>query len=257
VLVRDAHVLITGASRGIGEALARECAAQGARVTVVARSEAPLRAVASDIGALAVPLDLADPDAVDGLIARVEHDRGPVDLLISNAAIAHVAEFIRAPREDIAQHVNINLLAPMLLCHQVLPLMLERGHGGIITISSLSSEISVRNLSSYTATKAGVTSFMLNLQRELRRAPIRTLLVILGEVETQMVEQGRTDPVLEAIADRLGRLGSMSSERVARDTLRAYEAGRSNLVLPRAAWPLFALRQLPNRLSDLAMRGIA
>jgi short-subunit dehydrogenase len=248
--------VVTGASRGIGAALAREFADRGARLTLLARSEGDVKAVAAEVDGAPLPVDLSAPAELHGLVDRIEELSGPVDLLVHNAALGEVAEFRLQAPGSVAAHVNTNLLAPMEVCHQYLPRALARGAGGIVTISSLSSEISIRNMASYVGTKAGLTSFTLTLQRELRATPVRTLLVILGEERTQMVETGRNDQVLAAIADRIGSMGSMEPEFVARNVVTAVERDKRTLVLPRAAWPLFGLRQLPNRLFDLAIRGI-
>lgn len=254
--LRGRHVVVTGASRGVGAALAREFARHQAQVTLVARSRPGVEQLAAEIDGHPFPADLAQTGELDGLVKRIEHSVGPIDLLVNNAALGQVAEFLEQPPHSVTEHVNTNLLAPMQLCKLVLPGMVERGRGGVVTISSLSSEISIRNMSSYAATKAGLTAFGLNLQRELRRTPIRTLLVLLGEVRTDMVTEGRNDPVLAAIADRIGSLGSMTPERVARDVVAAVQRGRRTLVLPPPARAMFELRQLPNRAFDLVTRSI-
>jgi uncharacterized protein len=256
VNLRDQHAVVTGASRGVGAALAREFAAEGARVTLLARSQAAIDELAREIGGHAISADLAEPGELPATVKQIEHQGGPIDVLVNNAALGHVAEFINQSPESVTAHVHTNLLAPMQLCKVVLPGMLDRGHGSLVTISSLSSEISIRNMSSYVATKAGLTAFTLNLQRELRRAPIHTMLVVLGEVDTDMVAEGRNDPVLATIADRIGSMGSMTPEHVAHKVVIGYRSGRSTLVLPPTARPLFELRQLPNRIFDVVTRNI-
>ena len=137
VALAGAHAVVTGASRSIGAALARELAGRGARVTVVARSEAPLKAVAAEIGGTAVVADLADPDAVTGLIARIESEAGPVDVLVNNAAMAVIDRFVDQSAEGITASYALNVVAPMELCRQVLPGMLARSRGAVVSISSL------------------------------------------------------------------------------------------------------------------------
>src|SRR4051812_17274202 len=91
------RVLITGASRGIGEAMAIAFAGAGARVALVARSEGPLKELASRLGGTAYPADLCDPDTVDGLVDRVEADGGPIDVLVNNAGVDVAGDFVTTP----------------------------------------------------------------------------------------------------------------------------------------------------------------
>jgi len=133
----ERRVLVTGASRGIGEAIARRAAAAGARLALVARSEGPLKELAAQLGGTAFPTDLADADAVSGLIGRVEADGGPIDVLVNNAGIDLSGHFLSNSPADLEQIYRVNLLTPVHLCHQVLPGMLQRGRGHIVNVSSL------------------------------------------------------------------------------------------------------------------------
>src|SRR3954451_922860 len=132
------RVLITGASRGIGEALARRFATAGARVALVARSEEPLERLAGDTGGAAFPADLNDPAAVRALIGRVEADGGPVDVLVNNAGIDLAGWLPGTDPVDLERLYQVNLVAPAVLCRQVIPGMLQRGRGHIVNVSSLS-----------------------------------------------------------------------------------------------------------------------
>src|SRR5437763_13279696 len=95
------RVLITGASRGIGESIARCCSAAGASLALVARSEGPLKRLADELGGTCTVADLGDPDGVDGLIARVEDDGGPIDVLVNNAGVDHVGDFVATSRLEL------------------------------------------------------------------------------------------------------------------------------------------------------------
>src|SRR5258708_26249773 len=121
------RVLITGASRGIGEATARAAAAAGAKVALAARSEAALKELAAEVAGTAHPTDLSDPEAVAGLVAEVESDGVPVDVLINNAGVDMGGAFIDTSPEDLEQLYRVNLLTPVQLCRKVLPGMLARG----------------------------------------------------------------------------------------------------------------------------------
>ena len=124
------RALITGASRGIGDALARAFAAKGAHVVLVARSAAAIERLAADLGGSAHPTDLADRQAVSTLIDRVEEQGGPVDVLVNNAGVAPMGGAIQNWRaDDLEQIYRVNLIAPAELCRRVLPGMLRRGIG--------------------------------------------------------------------------------------------------------------------------------
>src|SRR5438552_17574934 len=131
------RVMITGASRGIGEALAERFAAAGTRVALVARSEGPLKELAGRLGGTAHPADLADPEQVAGLVDRVEADGGPIDVLVNNAGIDTTGAFINTAPSDVEFLYRLNLVTPVELCRQLVPRMLDRGRGHIVNVSSL------------------------------------------------------------------------------------------------------------------------
>ncbi|HEV7864527.1 MAG TPA: SDR family NAD(P)-dependent oxidoreductase [Acidimicrobiia bacterium] len=255
-----AHVVVTGASRGIGAALAREMAARGATVTVVARSDVPLKALAADIGGQAVQADLAEAADLDGLVARIEAGAGPVDVLVNNAAVAVVNRLVDQSPDDIRQSFALNCVAPAELCRQVLPGMLARGRGRIVCVSSLSGLTAFPTLTTYGATKAGLTHFTAALQRELRRTPVRATIVQLGEVSgTELMEQARRSPTIAAVSARLNRvraLPTLTPEQVAAQIADAAAAGARHLVTPTRVTPVHLIRELPSRLNDGLLAGI-
>src|SRR6476620_1406226 len=116
--LRGKRVLITGASRGIGDALARRFAAVGAHVALVARSADAIEKLAADLGGTAHPADLADTAQVATLINRVEDEAGPIDVLVNNAGIDRADAFWEHSHDDVSRIVQINLTAPMELCRQ-------------------------------------------------------------------------------------------------------------------------------------------
>ena len=257
-----AHVVVTGGSKGVGAALAREFAARGASVTIVARSEAPLKELANAIGGQAVTADLADPAAIDGLIARIEAENGgrPVDVLVNNAALAVVNRLPDQSAGDIRQSFALNCVAPAELCRQALPGMLARGRGRLVSISSLASITAFPELTTYGATKAGLVHFTAALQRELRRTPVRATIVQLGEVAgTEMMEQARRSPTIAAVSDRLARvraLPTLTAPQVAGKIAAATEAGLRHLAVPKRVTPVHLIRELPSRLNDGLLVGI-
>ncbi len=150
------RVLVTGASRGIGEATARAFAAAGASVALVARDGERLAALADELGGTAHPADLVDPEVVAGLTAEVEATGAPVDVLVNNAGIDAVGAFGDADPDDIERIYRLNLVTPVLLCRQVLPGMLERGRGHLVNVSSLAGVAAYPGMATYASTKAAI-----------------------------------------------------------------------------------------------------
>jgi short-subunit dehydrogenase len=250
------HIVITGASRGIGASLARVVAERGARVTLLARNAERLLILATELKGHAVPVDLTSAENLDGLVEQIESAAGPIDALVNNAAYAVSGEFIQRTADEARMHILTNLLAPMELCRQVVPRMIERGSGNIMTISSVGGELSTRNTACYSASKAGLNQFTLNLHRELRHTPVTVGLAVLSAVDTDMLTEGRQDPVLAAVDRRLKLLGALNPDHVAIAIADALQGDRRLLVMPKGVAPLYHLRQIPNRVADLLMYKI-
>src|SRR3954449_4198084 len=187
--VSGRRVLITRASRGIGEALARRFATAGASVALVARSEEPLKRLASETGGVAFPADLNDPGAVRDLIERVEADGGPVDVLVNNAGIDLTGWLPATDPVELERLYQVNLVAPAVLCRQVIPGMLQRGRGHIVNLSSLAGVAAFPGLAAYSSSKAGLSHLTSGLRADLKGTPIGTTLVETGPVPTDMLSR--------------------------------------------------------------------
>jgi uncharacterized protein len=238
------RALVTGASRGIGEAMARELAARGASLALVARSEGPLKQLASELDGVAYPTDLADPDQVDGLIERIEAD-GPVDVLVNNAGLDEVGWFPKIEPDRLAAGLQVNLAAPMALCHQAIPRMLRRGGGHIVNVSSLAGTAVFPGLVAYSTTKAGLSHFTAGLRADLEGLPVGTTLVELGPVPTDMLDHAGSYRPTERSFRRFSRvqlLADVPKEKVAADVADAVERGRRHVRHPKRAivFPLAA-----------------
>lgn len=250
---RGAHVLITGGSKGIGAAMARELGRRGARLTLVARASDELEKVAVDVGAVALTADLSDLGNVEGLVARATEANGPIDVLINNAALGMSRHFGMLSADDVRQCMTTNLLAPMELSRQVLVGMLERDRGTIANISSVAGELAVPHLACYSASKAGLMTFSLDLQRDLKRTNIAVMVFVLGAVPgTQIYHESLQNEVIHAIAQRLEKVSKITPDRVARrvaDTI-ADEKRRAVVTIPGSSAPLIWCRHIPVRLAD-------
>jgi short-subunit dehydrogenase len=259
VQLSGSHVLVTGASRGIGEQIARQAATRGATVTLVARSEQALTRLARELGGHALPADLSDPAQVAGLVDRAERQAGaPVDVLVNNASAEAAGSFLECSAEEWASTLALNLHAPVELTRQVLPHMVARGHGHVLNISSGYSTVNTPGLTPYCTTKAGLSHFTSGIAIELRGTSVGTTLVEPGPVDTSMWE--RLQPTLAA--DSLHRLlrlqltAKVQPEDVAKAALDKVEAGGGHVVLPARMTPFLALGWLPKRATELALTGV-
>ena len=255
-----AHVLVTGASRGIGALIARRAAARGACLTVVARGEGPLRALAAEVGGQALVVDLADPAQREGLLERAEQAAGrPVDVLVNAAGVDRVGSLLQASEQDLASLFQVNLLAPTELCRQVLPGMVARGQGHVINVSSGFSTVVAAGMTPYCSSKAGLSHFTGALRQELTGTGVGTTLVELGPVKTVMyadlLEDRLTGPALTRLL-RLHIAAEVDPHDVAREVCEAVERRRRHVVLPRRMTPVVALTWLPRAAADLLLLGL-
>jgi short-subunit dehydrogenase len=159
VELSGARVVITGASRGIGEALAVGFAGAGATVALVARNAAVIDALAATLGGSSHPADLGDPIAVSSLIDRIEEEAGPIDVLVNNAGAQISGDFTTASAEDLRRAIEVNYLAPAELVRQAVPRMLNRGGGHIVNVTSFAATVPMPGLVAYSASKAALGQF--------------------------------------------------------------------------------------------------
>ncbi len=253
------RVLITGASRGIGESIARRCVAAGARVALVARSAGPLERLADELNGTWNVTDLGHRDEVSGLIARVEQDGGPIDVLVNNAGIDQVGDFVGMASGDLEEIYRVNLLSPVELCRQVLPGMVDRGLGHIVNISSLSGAAAFPGLVAYSSTKAGLTHFTAGLRADLKGRPVGTTTVELGPIPTDMLSNVDLCRPTAASFQRFYRLQilvDIPRETVANAVVEAISNNRRHVRLPKRAAVNAMLAEAPRRFVELMLAGV-
>ena len=179
--------LVTGASRGIGRAVAASLAGAGARVALVARSAGPLADAARAIGddATAFQADLGVPSEVTQLAATLEAHYGRVvDIVVSNAGLFHVAPAHELTAEQFAATVQVNLVAPFLLVRALLPAMRARADGHLVTIGSIADRSIYPENAAYAAAKHGARALHEVVRAELAGTGVRASLVSPGPVDT-------------------------------------------------------------------------
>ena len=191
-------VAITGAARGIGAAAARAFVAKGARVALISRDEARLKAQAAELGraALAVPCDVADAASLKAALTQAEEAMGPLEVLINNAGvidpIAHIAD---ADPKAFARAVAVNLNGVFNGMHAALPGMIERGRGTILTIGSGAAHNPQEGWAAYCSSKAGAFMLTRAAHLEAGAAGVRVISLSPGTVATDMQAAIRTSGV--------------------------------------------------------------
>ena len=180
-------VLVTGASYGIGEALARLAAAEGHALVLVARSADKLQALAQDLGARhgvpikVLPADLGQPGAAAALAAELKRRRITVDVLVNNAGVLENGPFVKAAPERHQALIDLNIGALTGLLSELLPGMVRRGRGRVLNVASIAAFQPVPTLATYAATKAYVLSLTESLSEE-RATPKWLLRKVSGAI---------------------------------------------------------------------------
>lgn len=207
--LHDKVVIVTGAGSGIGKAAAAGFAARGAKVVLVGRRPDVLDQVATQLRAdggsvWTQAADITVKQEVDTLVSQVNRDVGAVDILVNNAGSASNTLNARWIAEEEWQQVqDVNLKAVFLLTQAVLPEMLKRKSGAIITVSSLAAlRPNLLGGAAYGAAKAGVRNFMTYLHNTFRNDGIRSTCILPGEVNTPIMDN-RANPPLQSIRDNM------------------------------------------------------
>jgi short-subunit dehydrogenase len=217
--------LITGASRGLGAALAQVFAARGMALALVARDALALQALGTTLhqrhgtSVTVIEADLADARATQDAAQRALAALGSVDVLVNNAGVGGYKPLAEWSAEDIVRCNALNLTAPMLLAQALVPLMAARGHGYVINIASDLARRYLANMAPYVATKFGLLGFSGSLQREVKAQRVKITTVMPGIIDTACggAAEGRRDANRcsatppRAAATRPGRCGRPNS----------------------------------------------
>ncbi|HEX6498640.1 MAG TPA: SDR family NAD(P)-dependent oxidoreductase [Micromonosporaceae bacterium] len=234
--VAGSVALVTGASSGIGRAVATRLARDGATVLAAGRDKDRLARLATDTGAVPVPVDLSSPHAPTDLAERALAVAGRVDIVVNNAGTGWAGPVTAMSAADVDTLLAVNLRAPLQLTRALLPDLGRPGH--LVFVGSIAGGLGVRDEAVYAAVKAGLHVFAESLRLELARDRVGVSLVVPGVVDTAFfARRGRP-------YDR-ARPRPMPAERVASALVDAIRAGRDEVYLPR--WLRLAV----------AVRGVA
>lgn len=244
--------LVTGASGGLGTHIARGLAREGMNIVVSGRREDALAGVVGELSELgvkarAVPADLSDLSQIDPLIGQSEAALGPIDLLVNNAGVEITSAFTSYTSEELTSTIDVNLTAPLLLTHRLVPGMLSRERGHVVFISSAAGKVGPAYQEPYAATKAGLIGLTQSLRAEYLNAPVGFSVVCPGFIAgdgmyQRMVEEGFS-------SNRL--LGETSTEKVTERVIDAIHRDRPEVIETGAPLrPALAIAQLAPRLVE-------
>lgn len=222
------RALVTGGAHGIGEAIARRMAAEGAAVTILDRALDAARAVADEIDGTAIGVDIADVDAAQAAVRQA----GPTEILVNNAGFDDPGWFTDTTPERWRSVVDVNLHGMFACTQAVLPAMQAARYGRIVNIGSEAGRIGSSGNAVYAATKGGIVSFTKSIARENARFAVTANTIAVGPIETPLMDQVRAQGELgqKMVAAMkagtlLGRLGEPHEIAAAAAFLASEQAG--------------------------------
>lgn len=248
------RALVTGASRGIGRALAEALARRGASVGLMARSEEELEQLAARLPGThhVLVADAGDREAVEAAVRRFVEAAGGLELVVANAGVADYGPFRDMTVEAVERMTRINWLGTVYLAHAVLPRMLERSEGHIVIVSSGAGHRSFPQAAAYGATKAAQRMFGEALRHELGGTGISLTMVYPGEIATDLhAHDKETMP-----AWYRGGEQAVAPERLAERVVEGVEHDARGVYYPRLVRVLGAAHGVAPRASDAMLRRL-
>ena len=223
-------VLVTGGSSGIGAALARAFAERGATVGICARREGRLLEVLDDCRKFSPDsrmwvVDLAELGGVQAFAEQADDELGGIDVLVNNAGIPKRRRVSALGVDDVDAVMAINYLSPVRMTLALLPRMLERGGGRIVTVSSVAARLSPPGEAAYCASKAALSAFFESLAVELWDDPVDIHMVYPGVIDTELFHLPGNDPTLADVE-------ALPPEALAAAVMDQLDAGRFEIWLP-------------------------
>lgn len=230
------HIVVTGASSGIGEAVARELARPGTRLTLVARRRARLEALATELTSLGAEVrvvehDLSKPAEATAWLPATLAAFGPVDVLINNAGVQIVGSTAETDNDAADALLATNLLSPLRLTRALLPSMLARGAGTVVDVASVAALAPTPGMTWYNASKAGLAAASESLRGELRGTGVHVVTVYPGIIDTAMSDAAieRAEPSRMLALQPHGK-----ADELARRIHRAITKRTDRVIFPRS-----------------------
>lgn len=259
--LRGKTILLTGGSRGLGLAIARQLILQGARVAICARDAAELERAQAELSqqgeVLALPCDVTDRQQVNQMVETVRDRFGRIDVLINNAGTAQVGPFDVMAIEDFDESIRLHYWAPLYTTLAVLPGMRQRGQGRIVNISSIGGKVSVPHMLPYSASKFALVGLSEGMRIELALDDITVTTVCPGLIRTgsqaNVFFKGQQEKEFNWFTtSMLLPFASMSAERAAQQTIAALKRGAPEVILGLSAQIMAKLHGLfPGPTTDL------
>lgn len=213
-------IVITGASSGFGELIARRCVAAGARVALAARTKTKLEHLAETLGgstrAIAIAADVSNPEDVTRLAHTTLDHFGHVDVLVNNAGFGVFDRLAEARMEDIRAMMEVNFFGALACTQAFLPHMIARRSGHIVMMASIAGLVAAPNMGGYTATKHALVGLSRTLMLELEGTGVHCAMICPGVAETGFQHRAGAEKY-----PRIARLSTCTAEQVADATLRA------------------------------------
>jgi short-subunit dehydrogenase len=249
VKLSGAVVVVTGASRGIGAEVARQAAAKGARLGLLARNELELKELAAELPSesLVVPVDVTKKADLVKALRRVGKELGPIDVLVNNAGIGAYGPFVDGGADQLDQLWPINVAAVAHAMAEVLPGMQERGRGVIVNMTSIAGRIGAPGEAAYCASKFAVVGLTETVRAEVYDSGVKLCLVNPGPVLTDF-GAARGHPYDRDFPK------PVSAAHVAKRTIRSIERGTPEIFIPRWLRPSLIVKNLAPPLFDLGVR---
>jgi len=255
----NCSALITGASAGIGREFARQLATRARSLVLVARREQRLSELRDELrnrnpqlNVHVRAVDLCDKSQIDELVRWLEENKIEIDFLINNAGLGDYGSFATSDPQRDDRILEVNIVAPTLLTHRLLPQMIAKKRGAILNVSSSAGFLPIPGMAVYAASKAYANSFSEALRAELRGTGVTVTALCPGPVHTEFGDVAKRP---SGEPERSPEFVYVSVEKTARDALAAVEADRP-LVLPGFAMKLgmFLVRITPMSILRLAWR---